>query len=122
MTTFGEAFAAAEAAVDWPEIWTPTQPGDTLAGTLVGFSTTPKGHRLAVISREEDDVEVATYLSNVALVSGFERLDPQPGERIGIKFTGMKTSKSGREYKSFVVVMPDRETGEEGGPDALPTR
>ena len=89
-----------------PEAWRP-QVGDTLIGTLVRFSDgqTPHGdRRILIVEDEATGRLVAVWLNHVVLRQKIEKLNPQPGERIGLR----RLQDHERGYFKYRVVV-DRE-------------
>jgi hypothetical protein len=99
-----------EAWDDWPEAWRPV-PGEILVGTVESFDTwvgkygeTP----VVFVWHEVEQRLVAVYLSAMVLRQEFEKLHPQPGARIGIKYLGRAAGKSYHKYR--VILDPSVRT------------
>lgn len=95
----------------FPPAWIPENAGDTIVGGFLRIETgmTPNGPApVAVIGTTEGERSV--FLFYEALKSGFRRSQPEPGERIAIRYEGKKPSKTptvGRnaEYHDFSVTV-----------------
>jgi hypothetical protein len=92
---------------EWPERWAP-EPGDMIVGQLVRYDGPIEteygpGH-VAVILDEDSGAERSVWLLETVLVNEFAALAPDPGERVGVKYMGLKTPKGGgKPYKNYVV-------------------
>lgn len=93
----------------FPPAWIPTTKGDTIVGAFLRLETgmTPNGPApVAVIGTAEGERSV--FLFYEALKSGFRRSQPEPGEKIAVRYEGKKEAKTptqGRnaEYHDFSV-------------------
>jgi hypothetical protein len=111
----------------WFPVWTPSE-----GAYIAGRRTTDQiesDHPHIVIEVEKDEGEptgqrMLVWTGHVVLAQRLQELDPQPGERLGIRYVGERNSGNGRTYKQFHVVMPDRghdwepDTGDEEIPEA----
>ena len=90
-----------------PERWNPDdEPGTMLIGTLLRFETivTDYGEaKIAVIADDEDGTEWGVALFRSVLKNQFERMNPQPGDTVGLKYLGLTPprSKGGNEYHNY---------------------
>lgn len=85
-----------------PDPWKPN-PGEKLFGTLerydsgiTQYGTSP----IAIIRDEESSELVAVWLFHTVLLSKFDKLKPQPGERIALKRLPNDPAK---RYKKFAL-------------------
>jgi len=90
----------------YPEAWQP-DPGEILVGEILRVEKAPSrfGHGqvwVAVIEREEGLGVVSVWLTSAVLLREFRKHRPQVGERIGIKYLGMREGKE-NSYKAFAV-------------------
>lgn len=98
------------------ERWKPENPGDKIAGTLVGLrvATMPDSTRIPQLIIDTEVGEVSVLASQKQLQSKLADLDPQPGCKIGIVYTEMQQLAGGRTLKCFDVVVkpgdPAKET------------
>lgn len=107
-TTYEDLFAGAAELTEYPDVWVPVNPGDSITGELLRYDANHAGKWLAIIRPEGREDEQAVWMSNVALRSLFEERAPVPGEHIGIRYTGSKTSANGRSYRLFLLVVVER--------------
>ncbi len=84
--------------------WQPNE-GDILLGTLLytqqvkgEYGTTP----IAMIEDAESGETIAVWLKHQILKREWEGRDPQPGDRIGIKYLGEETGKNGK-YNAYIL-------------------
>jgi hypothetical protein len=106
------------AALDKPiaPAWIAKTPGDTIVGAFIELTSgvTEKGPAPVVVLGTAEG-ERAVFLFYETLKTGFRRAAPQPGERVAVRFNGMKAAKNptaGRnaEYHDYTVAV-DREAG-----------
>lgn len=93
--------------------WKPENPGDTIAGTLIGLrvATMPDGSRIPQLTiRKDDGTEASVLASQKQLQAKLAAADPQPGSRIGISFTHMEQLQGGRTLKHFDVAVKPGDT------------
>jgi len=110
-----------------PESYRFETQGQELLGTVTGLDigTTWEGERvrIVVVDAGDDGPPHSVWLLHDALKSQMTRLRPQPGDRIGIRYNGKETGKSGRSYHSYTVVT-DRQaaafTWDETGTPSVP--
>ena len=92
-----------------PERWNPDdEPGTTLIGTLLGFETiaTKMGEgKLAIIEDEDDGTTYGVLIGRTVLRKAFDRLDPHPGDMIGLKYVGWvePKNKDAMGYHNYAV-------------------
>lgn len=81
--------------------------GAMLVGNVVGFSRAYSKHgpHPVVTIKSEDDGEVySVHCFHTALASQMQEQDPKPGDRVAVRYEGMKTAKDGEtEYKNYRV-------------------
>lgn len=97
------------------ESWEPTEAGETLKGIFleVEYVKTQYGWSpLGIIRDVNTNDSLKVWMSARVLRDKMESLKPAPGTPIAIRFDGMQTSDKGRNYKKYVVAMPDREEGD----------
>jgi len=97
------------------ESWEPTEAGETLKGIFleVDYVKTQYGWSpLGIIRDVNTNNSLKVWMSAAVLRNKMEALKPAPGTPIAIRFDGMQTSDKGRNYKKYVVAMPDREEGD----------
>lgn len=90
------------------ERWKPENPGDSIAGTLIGLrvATMPDGTRIPqLVIRKDDTTEVSVLASQSQLQRKLAALDPQPGSRIAISYTHVEQMQGGRTLKHFDVAV-----------------
>jgi hypothetical protein len=92
-------------------------PGDELIGTVVRYKRvdTKQGERIVAHIRPDDGGPVVTLWLGTVLMSEFKRIRPRPGERVGVKRLDDATSKAGRTYQNWSVVV-DRPEQQEREP------
>jgi hypothetical protein len=92
-----------------PEPWDP-EPGDKVAGEVVQvqrFDSKFTGEEYPVVDLLTDADTLAgvrIYGSRTVLGNELDRLQPQPGDRLAVKYVGMVENK-GVEYHSYRVVL-----------------
>lgn len=81
--------------------------GSMIVGKVVGFSRAYSKHGPypVVTVRDEEDNEVkSVHCFHTALASQFREQDPKPGDRIAVRYDGLKTAKDGEtEYHNYKV-------------------
>lgn len=96
--------AELEAADDRdPQVWKP-EVGDTLVGILVRYDEIDGKFglvRAAFIDEEGTGLLRYVYLSTVVISAEFEKADPKPGDRIGLK----RLQNGGSGYKRFSLLV-----------------
>lgn len=112
---------------DYPESWQP-ETGDFLGGIVKRYSTGTteyrgevREHPICIIQVEvisggadvEQGDEVGFWLLHTVALSKFEKLSPQPGERVGIRKV---PSPEKKDYHNYIVKV-DRDTEDEEVPD-----
>lgn len=97
-----------------PSAWRPDQEGpDTLIGTVVDIQvgSSDYGTYPIVVIRNDEGVEKAIHGFHSVLQNELKKHRPNIGERVGVKYQGEITPKSGgRPYKGYRVVV-EREAG-----------
>ncbi len=110
--------AELEAADDRdPQVWKP-EVGDMLVGTLVRYDEIDGKFglvRAAFVDEDGTGQLRYVYLSTVVMIAEFEKADPQPGDRIGLK-----RLQDGATFKRFslLVERADRTTENSKQPTA----
>jgi hypothetical protein len=109
----GEDAAELIAKLDqgYPPAWIPENAGDTIVGAFLRLETgvTAFGRaQVAVVGTT--DGERSVFLFYETLKTGFRRTQPEPGERIAIRYEGLKPAKNptpGRQatYHDFTVTV-----------------
>ncbi len=91
------------------EGWKP-EVGETITGIVSAVDTRPSEYS----DEDYPTVEIATEDGRDVLVHGFHSVlkkelanqKPQPGDRIGIRYAGLKTPKgAGKDYESYRVIV-----------------
>ena len=95
---------------EYPDAFIFEKPGQTLVGKVKGFS---KGfskfgaHLVVTVQREDDGEIVSVHALHTSLRNQIAEADPKPGDRIGVKYVGERTSEKGKRkgttYKEFRV-------------------
>jgi hypothetical protein len=88
-----------------PPYWSP-EPGEILTGRLLYYSegvTSIGERRIAVVERHPDGEVVSVWLMKSVLISEFDRLNPQPGDGVVVKYFGERQPKNpnGRPYHLY---------------------
>jgi len=94
-----------EMDAELPEAWMP-QPGEVLVGTVKRYEqseTTYGPCYVCIVANEETGELTSVWLLQTALKSQFEKKQPEPGERIGLKYAGETQGKSGRAYHDYTL-------------------
>jgi hypothetical protein len=92
-----------------PDPWDP-EPGDKVAGEVVQvqrYESKFTGEEYPVVDLVTDADTLAgvrIYGSRTVLGNELDRLQPQPGDRLAVKYVGMVENK-GVEYHSYRVVL-----------------
>ena len=94
--------------------WRPEQPGETLMGEVLEYSTAASqfGACPVVTVVDENGEAHSVWLLTAVLRSQFGKARPKIGERIGIRFLGRRISASGMEYSDWRVEV-DRDPADE---------
>lgn len=111
MSALTEKLKAKKQAISDSLFWHPEE-GDVLEGEVVkrGTTITREGEAEFVEIASEDG-KVVTVFMNSVLVKEFEKEKVEEGDIIAVEYLGkVKSQKSQREYKNFIVVKdnPDR--------------
>lgn len=81
--------------------------GTMIVGKVLGFDRAYSKygpHPVVVVQNEEDGEAVSVHCLHTALKEQMREQSPAVGDRVGIKYTGDKVSKSsGETYKNFLV-------------------
>jgi hypothetical protein len=84
--------------------------GDQVVGTFVRLDhgQNSLGESVPIAVLDVDGERRAVWLFHLSLKSKFKRLAPNPaalvGKTVGIRYTGRRTSQSGRDYADYRVV------------------
>jgi hypothetical protein len=102
-----------------PDNWIPEE-GDLLLGQLVRYSgpiQTEYGKAwVAIIMDEDTGKEWSLWLMETVLVNEWTALAPDPGERVAVKYLGLKSPRDGgKPYKNYFVQV-DRRGGASQNP------
>ena len=91
----------------YPQAWQP-DPGDILVGKIVKIERAPcrfgAGGMTWVLCIEKDEGlgAVSLWLTSTVLLNEFRKLRPKQGERIGIKYLGMRQGAD-NTYKAYAI-------------------
>jgi hypothetical protein len=101
--------------------------GESVVGTLLDLALRDSdyGDPYPVVTIETaDGREVDVHGYHSVLRNRLLELDPRPGDQLGIKSLGKRTSKSGSTYNDYRVVLEraDRPAGEVHEPKVTPAR
>jgi hypothetical protein len=105
-TVSADRLAAARAALDEPrpEAWKNPKEGEELAGTVVRTEEGDLGDEpVPIVIIDTGDGLRAVWCFHDALRSQLNKLEPQPGDVIAIRYNGKQQSASGRFYHSYTV-------------------
>ena len=107
-TVAPDRLAAARAKLDQPraETFKFTKAGDEIAGVVVrlDLADTEYGPQRIVVVDPGDGNLRSIWLLHDALRSQMEKLRPQPGDAIAVRYNGKVTSeKTGRGYHAYTV-------------------
>ena len=102
-----DRLAAARAALDEPrpEAWRNPSEGDEIAGTVVRVEAGDLGDGpvpIVVIDPGDGNLR-SIWLFHDALRSQMEKVQPQAGDVIAVRYNGKQKSGSGRSYHSYTV-------------------
>ena len=81
-----------------PEMWDP-EPGESLIAELLRYeerSTKVGPCRVAVVREAATDELYSVWLSRSVLKNEFDKQSPRPGDMLGLKFHGEKTTRNGQ--------------------------
>lgn len=86
--------------------WTPDEPGDAIAGTVVGQEQTQYGTAWVIqpdepVDVDERDEPVTHFFVNYTALN--DRLEPMVDAKVAIRYDGDEKSNKGRDYKTFTV-------------------
>jgi hypothetical protein len=106
-TVAADGLAAARAALDEPrpEAWRHPQPDEEIAGTVVRTEEGDLGNGsvpIVVIDTGDGNLR-SIWVFHDALRSQLEKLQPQAGDAIAIRYNGKQKSANGRSYHSYTV-------------------
>ena len=105
------------------EAWKP-KPGDKLVGTVLEVSTRQSefsGEYPLVTIETGDGREVEWHAFHSVAKSQLARVDPRPGDELGVKFLGLKKPESGNsEYNDYKVVSEPAEPAPKSEPKPTP--
>jgi hypothetical protein len=80
------------------QMWDP-EPGESLLAEVLRYEerTTKVGPcRVAVVREIDTDDEWSVWLSRSVLRNEFDKQEPRPGDKIGLKFHGEKSTRNGQ--------------------------
>lgn len=113
MSVLTEKLKVKKQAINDAAFWHPEE-GDVLEGELVkkGTTITREGEaEFAEIATEEG--KIVTVFLNSVLIKEFDKEKVEEGDTIAIEYLGkVKSQKSQREYKNFIVVKDDNDQPE----------
>lgn len=114
---------AAELAYEdnsWPESWKP-EPGDLLVGKLIrkGVRKTRYGPTEVAVVETDDHARFCVWLSSTVLKGCFDQENPEPGDRVGIRYNGRHETKG---YHLYALVVDRGERVPPRSPPASPNR
>ena len=101
-----------EQAAQMPEpgsnVWKP-EPGESRAGRVTSISSGKgkQGNSTLASFTEQDGAPFSVWL-NTVLLDEFEKQQISVGDVVAIKYFGIKTGESGRDYKCFGVSVLER--------------
>lgn len=100
-----EAAAASEDFRGAAPAWKPDKEGAFIAGTVMSIfeSEGDYGPSNAMVIRKRDGEEQTIYCSQTVLRNQFDRLKPQVGDLVAVKYVGEKSGKNDRKYKDYVM-------------------
>jgi hypothetical protein len=81
-----------------PDMWDP-EPGESLIAELLRYEerTTKVGPcRVAVVREADSDELYSVWLSRSVLKNEFDKQSPRPGDMLGLKFHGEKSTRNGQ--------------------------
>ena len=101
-------------ASEFPASFIATQPGDSVAGTLVRFSkgVSAYGEKVIAVIEDPDGNEHSLWLFGHVLLSKFAELRPAVGEAIEVRYLGLRKAAAGHTYENWSLMLPDRPQGE----------
>ena len=113
MSALTEKLKAKKQAINDAAFWHPEE-GDVLEGEIVkrGTTITREGEaEFAEIATEEG--KIVTVFLNSVLIKEFDKEKVEEGDTIAIEYLGkVKSQKSQREYKNFIVVKDNNDQTE----------
>ncbi len=113
MSVLTEKLKVKKQAINDAAFWHPEE-GDVLEGELVkrGTTITREGEaEFAEIAAEEG--KIVTVFLNSVLIKEFDKEKVEEGDTIAIEYLGkVKSQKSQREYKNFIVVKDNNDQPE----------
>jgi hypothetical protein len=91
---------------EFPEAWMPKEIGARLKGELTEIENgrDKKTEKLTFLTVQEKNGKEWSILESAVIATARSKLKIGIGDQIGLEFRGTKKSKSGNEYKLFVVV------------------
>ena len=93
-------------------VWKPEELGDELRGVIRSVSIRESKYESGsypYLEIERDDGEVVGWHASQSVPKRrLAEIKPRVGERIGIRYSGEQTGKTGTSYKAFVVKVPPR--------------
>ena len=93
------------AAAHTGEVWQP-EPGETLAGVMIGWQKAvgTYGENYQILIRDETDKVTAAWLTPW-LKENLRSQDAEQGDLVAITFLGKKKSPAGREYNAYALAV-----------------
>jgi hypothetical protein len=93
------------------ENWRPTEAGEMVYGQVIGLTEVDSqyGTSPVVTLLTPDDREVKVHGFGQVLAGLIYGAGLDIGDRVGVKFLGLQTSKSGAQYKSWKLEVRDRD-------------
>lgn len=90
-----------------PEAWVPENEGELIFGEVEEVSRREGDFgEYTVVTLVDADGQVWNVAGFGTVLAGkLEDLDPQPGDKLGVKFAGEKTAKNGKAYKDWRVII-----------------
>ena len=85
--------------------WKPTQVGDTLLGTFVRYRQLTSAHGACQVADLDTGSGVVTVWLRTKLRMLFDDHQPQPGDRVALRYRGMKQSKQERTFRDYALAV-----------------
>jgi hypothetical protein len=96
-----------------PIEWRPTQAGEILEGVILAIGARQSPHNAnkqyyAVEILDDEDREWIWFAGQVSAVERLDRLQPLPGERLGVRYRGLGVAKPGQNAPKLFRILVDR--------------